>query len=336
MRRSRSTASAIAKAVEQARLPGGVFSLVYGPGADIGARLVSDPRVKAVGFTGSRSGGMALVRAGQARKEPIPVYAEMSSINPVLLFPAALAARGAAIGKAFVGSLTLGAGQFCTNPGLIIAVESPGLDAFLAGASEALAAAPAAVMLTPGIQKSYCDGVARLDGHAAVTKVAEGLAGEGLRGRAALFSVKAADFLANPELHEEVFGSSSLVIRCADDAEMRSVVEALEGQLTAAIHIEEADHAAAKAILPLLERKAGRILVNGFGTGVEVAHAMVHGGPFPATADGRSTSVGSLAIHRFLRPVSYQDLPDALLPDALKQANPLGLWRRVDGKIQAA
>ncbi|RYI98652.1 MAG: aldehyde dehydrogenase (NADP(+)), partial [Acetobacteraceae bacterium] len=226
---------AVQKAVKDCGLPEGVFSLIFDSGRKAGQALVADHRIKAVGFTGSRGGGMALVKIASERKEPIPVYAEMSSINPVLLFPAALAARGAAIGKAFVGSLTLGAGQFCTNPGLLIAVESAGLDAFVAGASEAMASAPAAVMLTPGIQKAYCEGVDKLASHAAVTKLAEGLAGEGLKGRAALFSVKAADFLASPELHEEVFGSSSLLIRCADAAEMRSVVAALEGQLTAAI-----------------------------------------------------------------------------------------------------
>ncbi|WP_062209819.1 aldehyde dehydrogenase (NADP(+)) [Aureimonas sp. AU12] len=326
---------AILKAAQTCGMPEGVFSLLYGTGREIGQGLVADRRIKAVGFTGSRAGGTALMKVAAARPEPIPVYAEMSSINPVILFPAALAARGEAIGKAFAGSLTLGAGQFCTNPGLVLAVDGPGIEAFEKGAAEALSAMPAAVMLTPGIHKAYVDGVSAVEGHAAVKTVAKGEAGGELRGQAALFQVAAPDFVAHPELQDEVFGAASIVIRCRDEAELHSVLASLEGQLTAAIHIDEADHAAAKAILPILERKAGRILVNGFGTGVEVGHAMVHGGPFPSTADGRSTSVGSKAIERFLRPVSYQDMPEALLPDALKDANPLGLWRRNDGKLVA-
>ncbi|MDG2522086.1 aldehyde dehydrogenase (NADP(+)) [Caulobacter segnis] len=324
---------AVQKAVADCGLPEGVFSLLFDSGRDVGQGLVADARIKAVGFTGSRGGGTALMKIAAARAEPIPVYAEMSSINPVILFPNALAARGEAIGKAFVGSLTLGAGQFCTNPGLILAVESAGLDAFVNAAAEALTGAAAQTMLTPGIHKSYCSGVEALSKHAEVTTVARGLAGETHQGQAALFSTTGAAFLANHDLQEEVFGSSSLVVRCKDEAELRKVLAALEGQLTAAIHIDAADHDAARALLPVLERKVGRILVNGFGTGVEVSHAMVHGGPFPATSDSRTTSVGSLAIARFLRPVSYQDIPADLLPAALKDENPYGLWRRLEGSL---
>ncbi|WP_269713326.1 aldehyde dehydrogenase (NADP(+)) [Caulobacter sp. NIBR2454] len=324
---------AVQKAVADCGLPEGVFSLLFDSGRDVGQGLVADARIKAVGFTGSRGGGTALMKIAAARPEPIPVYAEMSSINPVVLFPNALAARGEAIGKAFVGSLTLGAGQFCTNPGLILAVDSPGLDAFIAGAAEALTGVAAQTMLTPGIHKSYCSGVEALSKHAEVTTIARGLAGETHQGQAALFSTTGAAFLANHDLQEEVFGSSSLVVRCKDEAELRAVLLALEGQLTAAIHIDAADHDAARALLPVLERKVGRILVNGFGTGVEVSHAMVHGGPYPATSDSRTTSVGSLAIARFLRPVSYQDIPADLLPTALKDENPYGLWRRLEGSL---
>jgi 2,5-dioxopentanoate dehydrogenase len=324
---------AVQKAVADCGLPEGVFSLLFDSGRDVGQGLVADARIKAVGFTGSRGGGTALMKIAAARAEPIPVYAEMSSINPVILFPNALAARGDAIGKAFVGSLTLGAGQFCTNPGLILAVDGAGLDAFVNAAAEALTSAAAQTMLTPGIHKSYCAGVEALSKHAEVTTVARGLAGETHQGQAALFSTTGAAFLANHDLQEEVFGSSSLVVRCKDEAELRKVLAALEGQLTAAIHIDAADHDAARALLPILERKVGRILVNGFGTGVEVSHAMVHGGPFPATSDPRTTSVGSLAIARFLRPVSYQDIPADLLPAALKDENPYGLWRRLEGSL---
>ena len=326
---------AVQKAVADCGLPAGTFALLSEGGTEIGQALVADPRVAAVGFTGSRAGGMALMKIAAARPMPIPVYAEMSSINPVILFPGALAARGAEIGKSFVASLTLGAGQFCTNPGLLLATEGPELDGFVTSATAALTEAAAATMLTPGIGKAYGKGVAALAGHAAVETLARGRTGEALQGQAALFSTTGAAFLKHPELAEEVFGASGLLVRCRDAAELRAVVESLEGQLTAALHMAEADYPAARALLPLLETKVGRILVNGFGTGVEVGHAMVHGGPFPATSDGRSTSVGSLAIDRFLRPVSYQDMPETLLPEALKDGNPLKLWRRMDGKLQA-
>jgi alpha-ketoglutaric semialdehyde dehydrogenase len=327
---------AIQRAVTQCGLPEGVFALLFDSGRDIGQGLVADHRIKAVGFTGSRGAGESLMKIAAARKEPIPVYAEMSSINPVLLFPHALANRGAAIGKAFVGSLSLGAGQFCTNPGLLLAVEGEGLDAFLAAAQEALGVQAASTMLTPGIHKAYVAGVEALASNAAVATVARGLEGGFGQGQAGLFSTTAAAFSADPALHQEVFGATSLLVRCPDVASMLAIVESLEGQLTAALHIDEGDFADARAVLPALERRVGRILVNGFGTGVEVGHAMVHGGPFPSTADGRSTSVGSLAIFRFLRPVCYQDMPDALLPAALANANPLALNRRVDGKLTLA
>lgn len=317
-------------------LPEGVFSLVFGPGAEVGQALVADPNIKAVGFTGSRGGGTALMNVAAARPEPIPVYAEMSSINPVILLPGALAERAREIGKAFVGSLTLGAGQFCTNPGLILAVDGEGLETFLAAAEVALRAVEPAVMLSPGIHKAYCEGVARMGGHPSTVEVARGPAGEGYRGSAALFSVTAADFLAHEDLREEVFGAAGLVVCCRDLAELATVIEGLEGQLTAAVHLAESDTAEMKRLLPLLERKAGRILVNGFGTGVEVAHAMVHGGPYPSTSDGRSTSVGTLAIRRFLRPVCYQDMPAALLPPELQPDNPLDLIRLVEGAPSTA
>lgn len=325
--------AAVQKAVMDCGLPDGVFSLLFAASRQIGEALVADPRIRAVGFTGSRTGGMALMTIAAARPVPIPVYAEMSSINPVLLFPGALKARGSAIGKAFVASLTLGAGQFCTNPGLVLAIEGEGVDAFSAGAADALRAAPAATMLTPGIHEAYCESVAKLSAHAKVETLAEGLVGERFQGQAALFATRGADFLAHPELQEEVFGSSSLVVRCKDETELRDVIEALEGQLTIALHLEPGDYPAARALLPLLEEKAGRLLVNGFGTGVEVGHAMVHGGPFPATSDGRSTSVGSLAIARFLRPVSYQDMPEDMLPPALKNDNPMKVPVRREGRL---
>ncbi|HEY1997015.1 aldehyde dehydrogenase (NADP(+)) [Paraburkholderia sp.] len=325
---------AVQKAVRDCAMPEGTFSLLFDSGLETGQGLVADARIKAVGFTGSRRGGTALMNLAAARREPIPVYAEMSSINPVLLFPHALAARAEAIGKAFAGSLTLGAGQFCTNPGLILAVDGPELERFIAAASAALSDAQAATMLTPGIHAAYEAGVARMATQADVATAARGATGTLNQGRAALFTTTAEAFSRNPALHEEIFGAASLIVRCANLAAMRDLLDTLEGQLTIALHLDDADHADAQGFLPALERRAGRILVNGFGTGVEVGHAMVHGGPHPATSDGRSTSVGSLAINRFLRPVSYQDVPDALLPEALKTSNPLKLNRRLDGKLQ--
>ncbi|MCP2052846.1 UNVERIFIED_ORG: NADP-dependent aldehyde dehydrogenase [Pseudomonas fluorescens] len=325
---------ALAKAVKDCGLPDGVFSLLYGSGREVGIALVTDPRIKAVGFTGSRSGGIALTQAAQARPEPIPVYAEMSSINPVYLFPAALHARAEALAQGFVASLTQGAGQFCTNPGLVIAVAGPALERFVATASELLPACAAQTMLTPGIFQAYEAGVGSLTEHAQIA--AKGMAAQGPnQGQAQLFVAQASAFLGNKHLQAEVFGAASLVVVCADDEQVRQVSEQLEGQLTATLHLDDADLARAQALLPVLERKAGRLLVNGWPTGVEVCDAMVHGGPFPATSDSRSTSVGTAAILRFLRPVCYQDFPDSLLPAALQHANPLRLRRLFDGQREA-
>lgn len=325
-------AGAIRAAVAACGLPDGVFGHLVGPGNDLGAALVQDPRIAAVGFTGSRGGGLALVRLAQARPVPIPVYAEMSSINPVLLLPHALAARGALLGSAFVGSLTLGAGQFCTNPGLLLAIEGEGLDAFVGAARAGLEQASGAPMLTRGIHKAYEQGIEALAGHNRVELIARGQVGDGVAtGRAALFATTADAFLADEALGHEVFGASSLLVRCGDEEEMAGVLRAAEGQLTATIQMDVGDAGIAQRLLPILERKAGRILANGWPTGVEVAHAMVHGGPFPATSDGRTTSVGSLAIDRFLRPVAYQNLAPELLPAELRD-DAAGRWPRlVDG-----
>lgn len=325
-------AGAISRAAEKTGMPAGVFSLINGPGNSVGSALVTDPRIKAVGFTGSRGGGTALMKLAANRPVPIPVYAEMSSINPVFLLPAALEARAEALGVAFVGSLTMGSGQFCTNPGLVLGVEGPALDRFVTAAADAVGVAPAQTMLTPGIHKAYESGVARMSSAPALSQLAQGQEPGGpVCGQAALFSIAAKDFIADPASHsEEVFGAASLVIRCADVEEMLRVIGHLEGQLTATVQLDEGDYDLARRLLPLLERKVGRILANGWPTGVEVTDAQVHGGPFPSTADGRSTSVGTLAIDRFLRPVAYQDLPEALLPVELTDAG-AGVPRRVDG-----
>ena len=323
---------AISDAVTAAGLPAGTFSLLFGSGPDLGIALVTDPRIKAVGFTGSRSGGTALVAAAAARSEPIPVYAEMSSINPVFLLDGALANRGADLGRAFVASLTMGSGQFCTNPGLVIGVDGPGLDTFVDAARDALAGAPATPMLTPTIAGSYASGVESLRQAAELVARGEPQSSQ-TSCQAALFTTNASTFLASDTLQAEVFGSSSLIVRCADLDEMHAVAAGMEGQLTATVHADEIDHPAAADLLPLLELKAGRILFNGWPTGVEVCHAMVHGGPSPATSDSRTTSVGSRAIERFLRPVCYQDVPTSLLPPAITDGNPEHLWRRIDGRL---
>jgi NADP-dependent aldehyde dehydrogenase len=335
------TSELVAKAVRQAALecgmPEGVFSMLIGEGNQIGADLVGHPAIKAVGFTGSRNGGLALMRIANGRKEPIPVYAEMSSINPFFLLPGALAAGAPKLASGFVDSLTLGVGQFCTNPGLVIGLESEAFKAFCVAAAEALQAKTAGTMLTPGIHNAYVDAVERRAGLPGVQLLARGSAeGAGCAAQAALYQVDAATFLATPSLEEEIFGPASVLVRCRDEAELLAVAGHVEGQLTATVHATGEDRALAARLLPTLERKAGRILFNGFPTGVEVSHAMVHGGPFPATSDSRTTSVGATAIERFLHPVCYQDVPPELLPEELRDGNPLGLARVIDGRLQTA
>lgn len=326
-------ATAIYRAADKTGMPRGVFSMINGTSRSVGEALVADSRICAVGFTGSRTGGEALMRIAAARARPIPVYAEMSAINPVILLPSALAARAEGLADEYVASLTLGAGQFCTNPGLVLAIDSPALDTFAARAAAALAGVPAQVMLSDGIWEAYESARSKLGASAHVATLAEGLAPEGPnRGQAALYSVAGKDFLSDPAHSAEVFGASSLIVRCANSAELHDILLALEGQLTATLQIGDGDEAAARALFPLLEQRVGRIIVNGWPTGVEVTHAMVHGGPYPATSDPRSTSVGTLAIDRFLRPVSYQDMPDDLLPSALREAALGGTLARIDGK----
>lgn len=322
---------AVREAVRECGLHEGVFSLLFGSGIEIGQSLTSHPAIKAVGFTGSRSGGIALMKTAAARPEPIPVFAEMSSINPVFLLPGVLAGRAADVARGFVQSLTMGAGQFCTNPGLVIGLKSAELDAFVREATKGVKNADSSTMLTPGIHYAYQQGVDRLKGHAGAALLAEGKLDTGRSNQcvAHLFAAEAAAFLENPhELGIEVFGASSLIVACNDEAQMLQLIDRLEGQLTATLQMAEEDTALAERLVDHLELKVGRILVNGYPTGVEVCDAMVHGGPFPATSDSRTTSVGTAAIYRFLRPVCYQDMPDAVLPPALKHGNPWGIPRR--------
>ncbi|MGS0743116.1 aldehyde dehydrogenase (NADP(+)) [Glaciimonas sp. GG7] len=325
---------AIQQAVAECNLPEGVFSLLTGIGNDLGIALVRHPAISAVGFTGSRQGGLALMAAAAARVQPIPVYAEMSSINPVFMLPHALAARTETLATDFVGSLVLGAGQFCTNPGIVVGLAGADFERFTALATTQLAQRTATTMLSAGIHGAYQKGVGRLAANPAVQQLGQGVGVDGAcKAVPVLFAASAADFLADAHLSEEIFGPASLLITCTDHAQMQQVAEHLEGQLTATLQMDEGDYDAVRGLLPILERKVGRILANGFPTGVEVSYSMVHGGPFPSTSDGRSTSVGSAAILRFLRPVSYQDLPQQLLPAAILDTNPLGIWQRVNGQL---
>ena len=327
-------ARAVTRAVADAGLPAGVFSFVLGE-IETGQELVKDPRIAAVGFTGSRGGGLALVRSAAARDVPIPVYAEMSSINPVIVLPGALDGDVEALATAYVGSLTLGAGQFCTNPGLIFLPTGERGDAFLEAAGRAVSEATGSPMLTPGIASAYASGTSSLRGTEGIRVVGEGKAG-GEHAPAPVVYEAPVELLAidDSTVTDEVFGAAGVVVRFGAVEELLPRIEGLEGQLTATVHATDADAPDAAKLMPALELKAGRVLFNGWPTGVEVGHAMVHGGPFPATSDGRSTSVGSLAIERFQRPVAYQDVPDALLPDALRDDNPWRLRRRMDGELE--
>jgi len=324
---------AVQRAVKECGLPEGVFSMLFGDGRTVGQQLVSHPAIKAVGFTGSRQGGVALLRTAAGRDEPIPVYAEMSSVNPVFLLPGALQ-QGAGLAQAFVDSLTLGVGQFCTNPGLVFAVDGPELETFVKSAADALAGKGAGTMLTAGIHEAYTAGVAKFGAVEGLQLVAQGgEQGAGCAARAALYLCDADTYFGNPALEDEVFGPCAVLVRFKDGQQLLRAAEALHGQLTVTVHAQEQDHVLAAALLPILERKAGRVLFNGFPTGVEVSHAMVHGGPFPATSDSRTTSVGASAIDRFLRPVCYQNVPAGLLPQAVRDDNPLGLTRLQDGTM---
>jgi len=326
----------ITQAARECSAPDGIFSMLYGPGREVGVALVKHPLVKAVGFTGSRAGGRALMDAAAARPEPIPVYAEMGSINPVFFLPRALEASPETLAAGLHASVTLGVGQFCTNPGLVFVEAGPAAEKFLQKLEALIAGTPAGTMLTASICSEYYAGLEKFSHVPGVRRAGEPSAranASGASARTALFVTDADTFLKQPSLMDEVFGPSTLVVRCRSHAEMVTAAGHLDGQLTATVHGAPEDLAANSDLLAILETKVGRLLCNGFPTGVEVCHAMMHGGPYPATADGRSTSVGTRAITRFLRPICYQNFPEAALPDALKDSNPLGLWRLVDGHL---
>ncbi|MBC2834214.1 aldehyde dehydrogenase (NADP(+)) [Paragemmobacter straminiformis] len=310
-------AQAIDAAIRACGLHPGVFSLVQGVGNDLGAALVQHPLVTAVGFTGSLGGGRALFDLCAKRPVPIPFFGELGSVNPVFLLPAALAARGEAIAQGWAGSLTMGAGQFCTNPGLVLVPEGAAGDAFVAAAQTAVGAIGPQVMLTDGIAAAFRQGAERIASTAGVRAVLTNMCD---RRNAApyVFEVSGEKWLADASLGHEVFGPLGLIVRTRDEAQVIEIAKGLEGQLTCTLQMDAGDTALAQRLMPILERKAGRILANGFPTGVEVCEAMVHGGPYPASTNFGATSVGTLAIRRWLRPVSYQNLPAALLPEEIR------------------
>ncbi|SEL17908.1 NADP-dependent aldehyde dehydrogenase [Roseovarius nanhaiticus] len=309
-------AEAIRAAAVRTDMPAGVFSLIQGGDRKVGQALVQHPLIKAVGFTGSLAGGRALFDLCAQRPEPIPFFGELGSVNPMFVLDHAAARRGEEIGKGWAGSLVMGAGQFCTNPGIAIVTEGEGAERMIAAAAAALKDVQPQVMLTDGIAEAYGEGRKRVSGAADVQPVQVADA-EGRQAAPALYQTTGAAFLANPELHHEVFGPLGLVVRAASKDEALQIARGLEGQLTVTMHMDDEDMEDARALAPVLERKAGRILVNGYPTGVEVVDSMVHGGPYPASTNFGATSVGTLSIRRFLRPVCYQNMPAGLMPESI-------------------
>ncbi|WP_341213790.1 aldehyde dehydrogenase (NADP(+)) [uncultured Limimaricola sp.] len=309
-------AEAIDAAVRKCGMPAGTFSLIQGGNRSVGQALVQHPLIKAVGFTGSLGGGRALFDLCAQRDEPIPFYGELGSVNPMFMGPAALAARGEALGRGWASSLTMGAGQFCTNPGIAVVIESAEADGFAEAARAALSESGAQVMLTNGIAEAFASGAATMGDQSGVQHLLTSMC-DTREAKPFLFKVAAEDWLSNHTLGEEVFGPLGLIVTVKDADQMVEVAKSFAGQLTATLHIDENDTALARSLLPVLERKAGRVLANGFPTGVEVCDAMVHGGPYPASTNFGATSVGTLSIRRFLRPVCYQNIPEGVLPDDL-------------------
>ncbi len=324
--------SAIQRAVKTCNLPEGTFSMLQGTGQDVGIPLVDHPAIKAVGFTGSRFGGLAIAQRAAARNEPIPVYAEMSSINPIVVRAHALSNRSDALVAGLAGSVSLGVGQFCTNPGLVLLPAGADAESFISRFASAMDASKGGTALHAGIAQAYGEATRNRDEHALVETIASEDGGQVNQLNPWVFRTTAQALLADESLSGEAFGPSTTIVTYADDAELLDILGSLEGQLTMTIQADDADHPMDTAIVRAMQARCGRLIVNGFPTGVEVCSAMVHGGPFPSTTDARSTSVGTAAIERFSRPFCFQDLPQSLLPPAVQDGNPLGIWRLVDGE----
>lgn len=329
-------AQAIVAAAKKTGMPAGVFSMVHGVSHEVGMALVKHPHTKAVAFTGSLRGGRALFDAAAARPDPIPVYAEMGSTNPVFVLPGALKERSTAIAKGFVHSVGLGVGQFCTNPGLVIGLQNGGLPDFVTAVGTAAAETTPATMVHPGIRSAYKAGIDRIAATEGVTQIGTSAQqAEAIRTEAAttIFATDVATFEANPHLAEEVFGPSSVIVQGETREDLERIASNLEGHLTATIHGTDEDLAAYSNLITILENKVGRLIFNGFPTGIEVCAAMHHSGPYPATTDAHYTSIGTASIYRFARPMCYQNFPDAALPEALRNTNTRNLWRLVDNEM---
>ncbi len=330
---SEAVANVILKAAADCHLPKGIFAHVHGAGVEVGKALVTHPHTKAVGFTGSFAGGKQLFDWGNQRKEPIPVFAEMGSINPVFLLPEKLAKSAADVAKAYAASITLGVGQFCTNPGLIIGLESPELNQFIATLANEIKQIAPGTMLHPGIAKAFAEKRTAALAQTDVEVLAESAIAPGQnQGLPTVASATGRAFLNNPVLHQEVFGPYSIVVRCKDMQEMIEVARHTEGQLTATLMATDNDVRNHDELVEAVKNICGRFILNGVPTGVEVCLSMQHGGPYPATTDARFTSVGADGIKRFARPVAFQNWTEALLPDELKNNNPLNIWRTIDNK----
>ncbi len=323
--------AAIIRAAQATGMPEGVFSLVQGGSVEVGMALVNHPLIKAIGFTGSFRGGKAIFEAANRREEPVPVYAEMGSTNPVFVLPGIIREKGASLANALAASVTLGVGQFCTNPGLFVALHDEHTEEFISQAGKALAATVPGAMLTGPMLKAYREGIAKLTAIGNTQVVAQADASDGKAG-AVMLRTDARQFVENPELAEEVFGPSTVGIVAHSPEELMTIADGLKGHLTATVHGTEEDLREYKPLLDVLGQKVGRLIINAFPTGVEVGYAMQHGGPYPAATDSRTTSVGTAAISRWARPLCYQGFPDDLLPEALKNGNPLGIWRMVNGE----
>ncbi|MCE9609273.1 MAG: aldehyde dehydrogenase (NADP(+)) [Chthoniobacter sp.] len=333
---SEMVAQAVVRAVAACHLPAGVFAMLHGSGAEMGTALVRHPLTRAAGFTGSRTAGRALFDAAAARPDPIPVFAEMSSLNPVFLLPGALRERSAQIVEGLKNSVTMGVGQFCTKPGLVFGIGGSDFERFAENFAAAMRTAPPGTMLTAGICRAFHEGLTTMERVPGV--VALGVSDTApdaakTHGEPVVFATDAENFLGQPTLHEEVFGPYTLLVDAPGFPDLVRLARRLEGQLTATIHGTDEDLAEAGVLLAALQRRAGRIVVNGFPTGVEVCPAMHHGGPYPATTDERFTSVGTAAIQRFARPVCLQNLPASALPAELLDANPRGLMRLINGQL---
>jgi NADP-dependent aldehyde dehydrogenase len=325
--------SAVIKAAEKTGMPNGVFSNLNSSGIEVGQVLVQHPKVKAVGFTGSIRGGRALFDIAAKRDEPIPVLAEMGSVNPVIILPHALQNRANALAKTYAGSITLGTGQFCTNPGLIIGLKSDGLTTFVKTLAEEIVKIEPSCMLHPNIAGAYeankanamaQNGIEVLASYDAVVKPNYA--------RQVVTTVEGDTFLNNPTLHHEVFGPFSLVVQCENEEQLEEIISNLEGQLTGTIISDDNEIKTFTSTVNALQNRVGRIIFNGVPTGVEVCPSMLHGGPYPASTDSRFTAVGVDSIKRFVRPFTYQDWPNELLPDELKNENPLDILRNINGK----